>query len=386
MAIYKIFPNKDASIYTISQSMNTGLDEIIEASTTIQETKPQVSRYLIHFSDTEITNAFARFDQASKDYDIFLKNYTAVVTGLNLDQKLEIFPVSGSWGMGTGKYSNQPFTSNGVSWEFRNFSGSAAEGALKWNMTGASGSAVTMSFSGSINEGGGNWYTASATTSSVAEQTFSYGNSTDLNVNVTNIVKSWFDYSVDPSTGLKNDGFLVKQQDSREFVNSKNTTATFRYFSIDTNTIYPPQLEFRYDDYVFNTGSSTNTILGSQESFMSIYNNDGVYYSESVARFRIAAIPKYPDRVFQTASLYTTNFYLPENSSSYAIKDTETNEFVIEFDNKFTNISADATSSYFDVFMSGLEPERYYTVLIKTKLDGTTQVFDEDIMFKVVNG
>ena len=23
--------------------------------------------------------------------------------------------------MGTGKYSNQPFTSNGVSWEFRNF-------------------------------------------------------------------------------------------------------------------------------------------------------------------------------------------------------------------------------------------------------------------------
>ena len=119
---------------------------------------------------------------------------------------------------------------------------------------------------------------------------------------------------------------------------------------------------------------------------MSIYNNDGVYYSESVARFRIAAIPKYPDRVFQTASLYTTNFYLPENSSSYAIKDTETNEFVIDFDNKFTNISADATSSYFDVFMSGLEPERYYTVLIKTKLDGTTQVFDEDIMFKVVNG
>ena len=124
----------------------------------------------------------------------------------------------------------------------------------------------------------------------------------------------------------------------------------------------------------------------TQEALMSIYNNDGVYYSESVARFRIAAIPKYPDRIFTTASLYTTNFFLPENSSSYAIKDTDTNEFVIEFDDKYTNISADVTSSYFDVYMSGLEPERYYTILIKTKLDGTTQVFDEDIMFKVVNG
>ena len=49
MAVYKIFPNKDASIYTISQSMNTGIDEIIEASTNIQATRPQVSRYLIHY-------------------------------------------------------------------------------------------------------------------------------------------------------------------------------------------------------------------------------------------------------------------------------------------------------------------------------------------------
>ncbi len=59
---------------------------------------------------------------------------------------------------------------------------------------------------------------------------------------------------------------------------------------------------------------------------------------------------------------------------------------VIEFDSKYTKISADQVSSYFDVYMNGLEPERYYTILIKTTLDGTTQVFDEDIMFKVVNG
>ena len=54
MAIYKIFPTKDTSLYTEKKSMNTGLDEIIEASTYIKEGKPQVSRYLLKFSQPEI--------------------------------------------------------------------------------------------------------------------------------------------------------------------------------------------------------------------------------------------------------------------------------------------------------------------------------------------
>ena len=125
--------------------------------------------------------------------------------------------------------------------------------------------------------------------------------------------------------------------------------------------------------------------LYQPEAFISSYNNDGTYYSESVQRFRIAAVPQYPRKVFQTASGYLTNYYLPKNSF-YAIKDSETNEYVIEFDSTFTQVSADTTSSYFDIYMGGLEPERYYTVLLKTTIDGTTKVFDEDIMFKVING
>ena len=31
MAIYKIFPEKDATLYTQYPTMNTGLDEILEA-------------------------------------------------------------------------------------------------------------------------------------------------------------------------------------------------------------------------------------------------------------------------------------------------------------------------------------------------------------------
>ena len=66
--------------------------------------------------------------------------------------------------------------------------------------------------------------------------------------------------------------------------------------------------------------------------------------------------------------------------------DTDTNEYVVPFSDPYTKISADKISSYFDVEMAGLEPERYYTILIKSTVGGTVKVFDEDIMFKVING
>ena len=56
MANRKIFPTKDASMYTFSQSMNTGLDEILEATTEIRSDSPQVSRYLLQFSQDEINS------------------------------------------------------------------------------------------------------------------------------------------------------------------------------------------------------------------------------------------------------------------------------------------------------------------------------------------
>ena len=43
-------------------------------------------------------------------------------------------------------------------------------------------------------------------------------------------------------------------------------------------------------------------------------------------------------------------------------------------------------ASYFNIYMNGLEPERMYTILIKTQIGGVTKVFDEDIMFKVDKG
>ena len=380
MAIYKIFPEKDATLYTEFPNKNTGLDQIIEASTYQANATAQVSRYLIKFPTSQIAEMYN--DKITNgEYKAYLRNFNAVVTGLNLDQKLEFYPVSGNWGMGTGKYNDSPIVTNGTSWNWLDYSGST-----EWPSSGFS-PYVTASFNTSL-EGGGNWYTGSNLTLDPVTQSqpFTYADTKDILVDVSKTVETWYSYSLDNNNGFANQGFLVKQPSGSEFINTKANNTIFRFFSIDTNTIYPPQLEFRFNDYTFNTGSSKNTILPQVESFVSIYNNLGTYYSESIPRLRFAAIPKYPDRAFLTASLYTTNYFLPESQSLYAVKDTETNEFVIDFDPEYTRISADDTSSYFDLYCNGLEPERYYTILVKTSISGEVKVFDENIMFKVAKG
>lgn len=380
MAVYKIFPEKDATLYSEFPTKNTGLDQIIEASTYQKDDKGQVSRYLIKFPTSQISEMFTS-KITNGEYKTYLKGFNAVVTGLNLDQKLEFYPVSGNWGMGTGRYNDSPIVTNGTSWTYQAYSGST-----EWPSSGFP-AYVTASFEDTL-PGGGNWYTGSNLSLDpvTQSQTFSYADTKDILVDVTKTVETWYSNSLNSANGFANEGFIVKQPSGSEFINDRANTTIFRYFSIDTNTIYPPQLEFRYNDYSFDTGSSTNTILPQVESFISIYNNQGTYYSESVPRLRFAALPKYPDRAFLTASLYNTNYYLPESQSLYAVKDTETNEFVIDFDSEYTRISADATSSYFDLYCNGLEPERYYTVLVKTTVGGVTKVFDENIMFKVAKG
>ena len=65
MAIYKLFPEKDATLYTLYPKMNTGLDEILEASTYLFDSKAQTSRYLIKFSQNEINNAYDSYISGS---------------------------------------------------------------------------------------------------------------------------------------------------------------------------------------------------------------------------------------------------------------------------------------------------------------------------------
>jgi hypothetical protein len=379
MAIYKIFPEKDSTVYSKFPLRNTGIDEIIEATTFYDGVQPEVSRFLIKFAQNEIEDVLDNKIEDSS-FQTNLRCYIANATGLTTERPLEIYPVSGAWDMGTGKYLDSPQTTNGVSWTFRSYSGSNA-----W-VTESFSAYVTASFSGS-NGGGGNWYTGSALGLDVTQAvTLSYSSDKDINVNVTNTILTWYSQSKgETSDGFTNDGFLVKQSDENEFLATTLRTSELKYFSIDTHTIYPPQLEFKWRDFTFATGSSTNTIIDTSKAVISLDNNQTHYYSGSIAKFRLNCRPQFPTRTFLTGSDYTRNRYLP-TASYYALKDLDTNEFVIDFDTQYTQISADSENSYFIIYMNGLEPERYYSILVKTTIDGETIIFDDNLYFKVING
>ena len=389
MAVYKIFPTQDATIYSLFPNMNAGLDEIIESTLTTfapNQPNPQVSRFLVQFNEQEITDIIDNKIIPSindisdtTSWQSNLRCFIATETGLNLNTTLDCYPISGTWGMGTGKYLDEPEVTNGVSWVWLDYSGS-----IKWKT-----SSYTPFSTGSYNTnyalpGGGNWWTGSSVewfnsnTYPISQsQVFNYASDKDINMNISNIVLAWYTGSISW------DGLILKQQ--TEWVPNENIQPELKFFSVDTHTIYPPCLEFKWNDHVFDTGSSTQTILNTLPATIALAENPGIFYPDSINRFRINARPEYPVRVWQTASLYTTNYYLPEKSY-YAIKDLDTNEYIIDFDDNFTLLNADDTSSYFDIYMNGLQPERYYQILIKTTIGSTTIVYDNNYYFKIING
>jgi hypothetical protein len=379
MAVLKIFPEKDATLYSLFPNMNTGLDEIIEATETAfaySDPSPQTSRFLIKFADEDIIAALEPMNDAiynSGNWEAKLQCFISTATGLATTSSIVCYPVAQEWAMGTGRYLDEPISTDGCSWIWAGYSGSYVWSAP----TGA-----TSSYSSSVPAGGGSWYTGSQYTASV---TFSYRTNKDLNLTVTNTVKAWLNATGSvPTTALPNHGFLLKQD--LEWVYNKNYQPELKYFSVDTNTIYPPALQISWDDSVWNTGSSTQLVLTTLPATITLAQNPGVFYSSSINRFRINARPEYPIQLWQTSSVYTNNYYLPSGSSYYAIKDLETNEYIVDFNSKYTQLSADATSSYFDMYMNFLQPERYYTVLIQSTINGSTIVFNDQYYFKVING
>jgi hypothetical protein len=391
MAVYKLFPTKDATLYSILPNMNTGLDEIIEATQTSfahADPNPQTSRFLINFSEDEIDdvldNKIGINGTSSKllDNNLWQANlqcFVATSTGLQSNTTVECYPVYGDWNMGTGRYLDEPEQTNGTSWIWKTYSGST-----QW-LTSAYPSFITASYNTTYAPaGGGNWFTGStvawfdSTTYPIsASTTFGFYDTKDLNLDVTNIIRARYTGAISP------DGFIIKQE--IEFINNQEVQPELKYFSRDTHTIYPPALQFSWRDYTWNSGSSSMEILNTLPATITLAQNPGVFYSQSYNRFRINARPEYPLQIWQTSSAYINNYYLP-TSSYWAIKDLDTNEMVIDFDTQYTQLNADSISSYFDIYMNGLEPERYYAILIKSEIAETVQIFDDQYYFKVING
>lgn len=357
MAIYRIFPTQDASIYSQSPTQNTGRDELLEVGGYPIAGVGNTVRSLIQFSTSEmvdvLTNkagitAIAHGGPFSASLNLFLNYAQELPSTYNITADA----VSVAWTEGVGKFGDRPIQDVGCTW-------TASQGPSTF-WTNPGGDVVASNNGVSL---------------SVSTDTVTKSDSKDLSLDVTNFVSQW----ASGSTPLANNGFRLKINDSHE--NSTTAAMRLRFYGSDTNTIYPPYLELKWDDFSHSTGSLTE--LTDSNAVISINNNKGEYKENGKVRFRINARPKYPTRTFTTSSAYLKNYYLP-TASYWGIRDEYTEEMVVDYDTTFTKISCDGTSNYFDLYLDGIQPERFYRLLIKSEIDGSDVVIDNDQIFKVV--
>ena len=362
MAVYKIFASADTTLYSAYPSQNAGLDEILEVAcynsqvpseVLAQGNGDDIRRPLVIFNNSDLQAAY--YLVSGSIWSSNLRMYLATAGGLNTSYNLEVHQVSSSWDMGTGKFLDDPAATNGATWYT---SGSY--------LVSSSGQWLDPTYY--LTPGGGNW------TGLYATQSFGYKDNKDLNVDITPIVSDWFINS-------GNNGVIVKLPYSVE--SDSGSYAKLSFFSVDTHTIYPHTLEFKWDDSSYNTGSLS--VVLDNSTILTVANNTGTFKNDTGKYvFRIAARDKFPARSFVTSSVYTVNKALPA-TSFWAIQDVKTEEMVIDFDSTYTKLSCDSNGSYFSVYMNGLEPERYYKILVKVNLPtGESIDIDNNNTFKIV--
>jgi hypothetical protein len=376
MAVYKIFPEKDTTIYSEFPTLNTGLDSILEVNNIAppSTSSPQVARALIQFPSDKMaevadviynTNTLfvpgpAPPTNPNGMYSASLKLFVADAFNLPDNYTLYCYATSQSWQAGTGRYLYDPAYTQDSNWINRDNSNT-------W-LTSSFFTTTTASFDFN-NPGGGTWWT-----SYVGSQSFVINTTKDTNINVTSIVESF----TTPGF-LENNGFIVKFEDPYEF--NASSSYSLKFFSKDTHTIYLPQLEFGWDDSVYVTGSLS--VLTNQNVAVTLGNNLGFYNVDDVCQFRVNARPIYPTRQFTTVSVFTLNSALP-SSSYYAIQDLDTEEYVVDFSEEFTKVSCDPSGNFFTLYTAGFQPERYYKILIKSAFDdGSSIIYDNDYIFKI---
>ena len=388
MAYYSIFPEKDTTIYSHPdrKDMNTGGDEIIELveEKATEGTTYYSSRILIKFKNTDIRDVIEtkiNKEINTNNTSIGLQLFSVENKQLSKDHIIEVFPLSQSWDEGTQRYSSQPPTvttgsnqqANGATWVYRNESTGS-----KW-VTSSFNNISTGSYT--LQDGGGVWLTGS---NFRGEQSFQAAeNSLDINIDVTTIIQKFsssFYQSSNHPTGIPNNGFIIKKPSTTE--QDGFGFGELQYFSTNTHTIYPPKLTFKWDDSSYNPTPGATT-LSSGDIFLSLYNNKATFQRKSKQRFRLTTRKRYPDRAFVTSSNYLDTQYLPA-ASYYSIRDAETDEVVIPFDTEYTKLSANSEGMYFDLWMEGFQPERYYKIMFRSDNNEGIQIFDEDYFFKII--
>jgi len=376
---YFEFATADATLYEgeATQSVNTGLDPILEVRKDMNDsgTVIAVSRALIKFDLSYIKSSVTN-GLIPKSAKYYLNLYDAGSSELPSSQTLYGYPVSQSWVQGDGTYGDNPKTTEGVSWRYRDGETSGTQWILSSNDTGGTW------FSGSY---------AGGTRNLTCSASLSY-ETTDIRMDVTDIVHGWI-YS---SSAFPNEGFMIKRSGSVGNANSSvdegSTTAfgQLKFFSRDTSTIYPPKLEAEWNSSAWSTGSLA-PLTGSalEDTVVYFTGMRGEYKQNSKIKFKLVGRERYPKKTFSTTSQNLVVKHFPSASVWFSVKDALTEDVIIPFGTG-SYISCDSSGHYFNMWMNGLQAERYYKFEIKVQSGSKTDAnqivnyYDDDWTFKVV--
>ncbi len=231
-----------------------------------------VNRTLLKFNLDTISASISNGEIVNPRFKLNLKVCNEY--DLPITYTIYAFPISQSWVMGNGYWSDGG-SDTGASWYYRDYNpGTAWYAPITTSLrpvvdflTNSANATASFAY------GGGTWYYVdSNTSSSVATQSFQY-ESSDISMDVTNIVMAWI------SGTLPNNGFILMSSD--EIVNS-GSGFELTFYGKDTNSINSPYLDVMWDDWMWNVGlSGTSSVTVATASGMNVTAQTGSTFSLS---------------------------------------------------------------------------------------------------------
>ena len=361
---------------------------------------PEFSRTLIKFDISELSQSISTNNISGSNIKFSLNLKSCGARNLPLNYKIYAYPISQSWNNGNGRYADNG-SQLGTSWNYKNYDGNGIwYGSQITNSYQQVDYLLTSSYSSaSFENQGGTWfykvpatyinkpkwicnsskYPSLVNSSLICSQSFSYGQQSDVSMDITKIVRAWLCGCV------PNQGLILISSLEISTPPLQQTNGLLQFFSRDTNTIYSPYLDVAWDDSVFNTGS-LDPVTGSIQNLITLNYLKDAYKAGSLPKIYVFARDRYPLKNFQKSyqqPVMVTPKYLP-TSSYYMIKDAESEEVLVGFD-QYTKLSCEPNNgNYFKLQTTGLPQERYLKIFIKVEYaDGTVDITDTQKVFKI---
>lgn len=320
--IYLVTASKDASVYELTPSKNTGLDEILT-----------ISKAYTSVDESDIARSYIQFDVSS------LPSYvtaSSTILSLHLTQPSELplnfsiyaYPVTASWDMGVGTWP-ETINTDGINW--------SSQPGVNYNVS--------------------------------ASTPFVYRSLDELEMDIKTIYNYW--------TGSGNYGLRLSHTASVE--TSSLNYGYLKYYSKETNTYQQPYLKIGWDDQSYVTGSLR--LISESEIVVKTKELKNEYLGGRLNKIRLAVREKYPIKTFSKGFAYASSSALP-STSYYSITDVITKNIIIGFSD-YTKISCDNSGSYIKFDTTNYPTNRPLRFEFMVNRDGVYEYYKDDLTFMI---